>query len=263
MAQQRQIFERQTKIAELVRTAGFTSVETLAQQFQVTPQTIRRDINKLCDEGILRRIHGGVAPPTNRTNIDYSKRKLINLAAKEQIAATLAERIPDQASIAISIGTTPELAAKALCDHHQLRVVTNNFNAAFWMCENPTAEITVPGGRLRNRDKDLLGISAVELFSAYKVDFGIFGVAGVDADGTLLDFYEGEVEARQAILANCRQACLVLDHSKFGRSAHVRGGHISDVGLVLCDRRPPEAICQILEEARVDLVICDGNGMSS
>lgn len=260
MAQQQQIFERQTKIAELVRTAGFTSIDSLAQHFNVTPQTIRRDVNKLCEEGMLRRIHGGVAPPTDRANIDYNKRKLINLAAKEKIARMVAGHIPDHASLAISIGTTPELCAQALSHHSHLRIFTNSFNAAFCCCDNPGFEVTVPGGRLRNKDKDLLGSSAVDLFKAYKVDFGIFGVGGVDSDGTLLDFYEGEVEARQAILANCRQAFLVLDHSKFGRAAHVRGGHITDVSTVFCDAPPPETIRVILEDSGVNLVICDQAG---
>ena len=260
MAQQQQIFERQTKIAELVRTAGFISVDSLAQHFGVTPQTIRRDVNQLCDEGMLRRIHGGVAPPADRPNIDYRKRKLINLKAKEEIAATVAERIPDHASLAISIGTTPELCAKALRGHSHLRIFTYNFNAAFVRSENATSERTVPAGRLRTQDKDLLGSSAVDLFKAYKVDVGVFGVGGVDSDGTLLDFYEGEVGARQAILANCRRAYLVLDQSKFGRTAHVRGGHITEVDAVFCDAPPPESIRHILEDAGVELVICDNGG---
>ena len=88
------------------------------------------------------------------------------------------------------------------------------------------------------------------------VDIGIYGAAGVAEDGTLLDFYEEEVEARRLIRNNSRQTFLVLDQSKFGRLAHVRGGKISEATKVFCDARPPEHIVRLLADSRSELVIC-------
>ena len=82
-------------------------------------------------------------------------------------------------------------------------------------------------------------------------------VAGVDEDGVLLDFYEGEVNARQTILNNCRNSFLVLDHTKFSRLAHVRGGHIKDVSKIFCDKEPPESILKLIESSSAELVICN------
>ena len=93
---------------------------------------------------------------------------------------------------------------------------------------------------------------------AYKVDIGIYGVAGVVEDGTLLDFYEEEVQARQIIRQNSREIFLVLDHSKFGRSAHVRGGHIQEASKVFCDRTPPPAICEMIQKSSARLIVCNG-----
>ncbi|MCY1705398.1 DeoR/GlpR family DNA-binding transcription regulator [Pannonibacter sp. SL95] len=255
MLEQGEISERQAEITDLVQANGFMSVESLAERFDVTTQTIRRDVNRLCDLGILRRMHGGVEPPVPTGNVHYSTRRILNLPAKRLIASHVASLIPDGASLAFSIGTTPEIVMQALVRHSGLKVFTNNLNVAFTASENPTVDVTIAGGRLRSGDRDILGAGTQEFFASYKVDFGIFGVAGVDEDGTLLDFHEEEVAARQAILANCRQSLLVLDHSKFGRAAHVRGGHISDVSHVVCDAPIPAGLDSMLQARGTKVLI--------
>lgn len=257
------ISNRQAEIADLVRTDGFASVEALARRFEVTTQTIRRDVNRLCELGVLRRTHGGVEPPAPAGNVDYRMRQVLNLREKRAIAARAAEQVPDGVSMAFSIGTTPEIVMQRLRHRRNLRIFTNNLYVAFSASENPSFEVTIAGGRLRYGDRDILGAVAQDFFSGYKVDIGVFGVAGVDEDGSLLDFHEDEVAARQAILRNCRQSFLVLDHSKFGRSAHVRGGHLSDVSHVFCDRALPPGLAQALSGAETEVVICAEEGPSA
>ncbi|GGB33406.1 DeoR family transcriptional regulator [Roseibium aquae] len=247
------ITKRQAEIADLVHTSGFASVEDLAERFEVTTQTIRRDVNGLCELGILRRTHGGVEPPAQPANIHYSTRQILNLPEKRKIADLLAQDIYSGQSLAFSIGTTPEIVMQALVQHENLSIFTNNLNVAFTASSNPTFQVTIAGGRLRHGDRDILGSGTQDFFARYKVDVGIFGVAGVDEDGTLLDFHEDEVAARQSILANCRQSFLVLDRTKFGRSAHVRGGHITEVSAVFSDQPLPAGIARLLNpgETRV------------
>ncbi|CAN5289853.1 DeoR family transcriptional regulator [soil metagenome] len=219
---------RQNQILEIVRDKGFASIEHLAVHFDVTQQTARRIVNQLCDQGLLRRIHGGVGLPVSNQNLAYESRQGLNFEAKRRIAQAVSDFIPDDASIMIGLGTTPEYVALALANRKNLRVITNSLNAASAFARNPDVEITLAGGTLRPLDRDIIGDSAVRFFSRFKADIGVFGVGGIDEDGTLLDFYSGEVQARQAIAANCRTALLVADASKFGRNATVRGGHISD-----------------------------------
>jgi DeoR family glycerol-3-phosphate regulon repressor len=109
-------------------------------------------------------------------------------------------------------------------------------------------EITIAGGTLRPFDRDVIGDAAVRFFSGFKADIGIFGVGGIDQDGTLLDFASGEVQARQAIVANCRTALLVADVSKFGRNATVRGGHLSDCHHLFTDGPLPVDFLSIAEQ---------------
>lgn len=250
--------KRRAEITELVRAAGYQSIIDLADRFAVTEQTIRRDVNQLCDSGLLRRRHGGVELPSPNTNIDFDQRMILNAGAKARIARSVAVRIPDGASIAVSIGTTPEMVVRALRSHTGLRIVTNNIAAALTASANPTFEVTIAGGRIRPEGRDVLGQQVEQFFSAYKVDFGLFGVGGVDADGSLLDFTEDEIRARETISQNCRTKVVVLDHTKFGRAAYVRGGHISDPDLVFCDGEPPEEIGAMIRDAGHEL-ITDGN----
>lgn len=233
----------------------FLTVENLSQTFGVTRQTIRRDLKVLSDQGIARRKHGGVERLVLTKNQAYTSRQILNVSAKQRIAAAVARQVPDGATLSFSIGTTPELVAQALLQHQNLRIITNNLNIAMVMAENSSFEITIAGGRMRNDDRDILGTGAETLFSSYKVDIGIFGVAGVDEDGTLLDFHEDEVQTRQIIRNNCRRSFLVLDFSKFSRKAHVRGGSIGEVNRIFCDRKPPEPIAELARQAGAKIII--------
>ncbi|RCK51600.1 DeoR family transcriptional regulator [Thalassospira profundimaris] len=245
--------ERQASIVETVRADGFRTIEDLAERFQVTAQTIRRDVNALCEEGLLRRRHGGVEPALEHENIAYRARKVLHVNEKRKIAAQVARHIPDGASLFFSIGTTPELVASALLQHRSLRIFTNNLNVAYVAATNDSFDVTLIGGRLRNRDRDVLGPEVEAFFNSYKVDYGIFGVGGIDPDGSLLDFDEQEVRARSAILANSRQNYLVADHTKFGRNAVVRGGNISQVTAFFTNTAPPDAMSAMIHKSGVEL----------
>ena len=254
----RALSERQVQISELVREEGFQTVENLAKKFGLTTQTIRRDLNTLCDHSLVRRRHGGVEQLPDTRNLAYGSRQILSRHAKQAIAQEVARHVPNGASVTFSIGTTPELTAEALLHHDRLRVFTNNLNIAMLACSNSTFEVFVAGGRMRNSDRDILGIGMEKFLSSFKVDIGIYGVAGVDEGGTLLDFYEEEVRARELIRENSRATFLVLDHTKFDRAANVRGGHICDATKVFCDARPPEQIVKLLADSRSELVICSG-----
>jgi len=251
-----ELSERQVEITERLREEGFLAVEALAEHYSVTTQTIRRDLTTLCDHGLARRRHGGIEPPGGAGNLAYVSRQILARSAKQAIAREVARHIPDHASVAFSIGTTPEVVATALLQHKGLRIFTINLNVAMIACSNPTFEVNIAGGRIRNSDNDILGPDIETFLSSYLFDFGIYGVAGVGEHGTLLDFYDEEVCARRLIHDNSRETFLVLDQSKFGRTAHVRGGQIGEASKVFCDARPPGQIVEVLQESGSQLVIC-------
>lgn len=242
---------RQMRIVQRARAEGFVSIDGLAEAFAVTPQTIRRDINTLCDQGVLRRHHGGASLPTSATNIDYNSRRVLLSAEKEQIGHLVARHIPDGASLFINLGTTTEAVARALVHHHDLRIITNSLNVAVQLSQVEDFEINVAGGHVRPTDLGVVGEATVEFINQFKVDFGIIGISGIDADGTLLDFDYREVKVAQAIVANARQVFLVTDHTKFGRPAMVKLAHISVVDALFTDKAPPRPFADVLATTQV------------
>jgi DeoR family glycerol-3-phosphate regulon repressor len=244
---------RQQQILELVRKRGFMSIEALADHFSVTPQTVRRDINQLCDRELLQRYHGGAGLPSSVENIAYQTRQVHCLEEKRRIAAAVARHIPNDASLFINIGTTTEEVARALLQHRGLRVITNNLHVASIMSQNEDIEVIVAGGVVRSRDRGIVGETTIDFLGQFKVDFGIIGISGIDADGSLLDFDHREIRASKCIIANSRQVFLVADHSKFGRNAMARLGNLRDLDGFFTDRMPPPAICELLEESDVRL----------
>ena len=238
---------RRQRIVELTLQQKFASVDDLTQALGVSAQTVRRDINYLCDMNVLRRRHGGAEVFETEGNAPYDQRAATNSSAKRAIALAAADQIPDGSTIAISVGTTPMMVADALCDKKNLTIVTNNLNAAMSLSRESSNRIILPGGEIRLPDRDILGDQVVEFFGNYRTEYGIFGVGGVAEDGGLLDFHRSEVRIREKIRENARKSILVLDSSKFGRSAPAVGGGIFDMDQVVLDISPQDAFAELLD----------------
>lgn len=245
--------QRRRRILELTRQRGFVSIEALAEHFSVTPQTIRRDINALCAQELLRRYHGGAGLPSSVENEPYPTRRVMQLEEKRRIAELVADAVPDRASLFLNIGTTTEAVARALVRREGLRIITNNLNVAATMSDHPGFEVIVAGGLVRSRDRGIVGEAAIDLIRQFKVDIGIIGISGIDQDGSLLDFDYREVRVAQAIIANSRRVFLVADHTKFGRDALVRLGQVAQIDTLFTDRQPPDSMALMLREAGVEV----------
>ncbi len=246
---------RQAKIQQLVQAKGFVTIDHLAREFSVTPQTIRRDINTLSERGLIHRYHGGAGADSSTENVAYNERKVLCFKEKQAIAKMVAAKIPDHASLFINIGTTTEAIAHALCDHKRLRIITNNLNVATILSANSNFEVIVAGGLVRHRDCGIIGEATIDFIHQFKVDYGIIGISGIDLDGTLLDFDYREVRAARAIIDNSRMVYLAADHTKFGRNAMVRLGSIEEIDALFTDRQPPAALTEIMQDADVELVV--------
>jgi len=231
-----QLTARHNTILEIARRQGQVLVDDLVTEFNVTPQTVRKDLNDLCRARLLRRIHGGALYPSGVENMEYEARRRIAAHEKEAIGKAAAEIIPDGASLFINIGTTTEAVSHALIGHSQLMVITNNINVANILRVHTAIEVVVAGGVVRASDGGIVGEAAVDFIRQFKVDYAIIGASAMDEDGALLDFDFREVKVAQAILANARHVILVSDATKLERTAPVRIGDISQVHTFITDR---------------------------
>lgn len=227
---------RHPEIIEIARRDGKVTVDGLASHFDVTLQTIRRDLTELAEAGRLERVHGGAILPSGTHNIGYEERRSLNAPAKTAIANACAAQVPDNISLFLNIGTSTEAVARALRDHHNLMVVTNNMNVANILANNPDCEVIVTGGNLRRSDGGLVGNLAADTIRQFKFDLAVIGCSALDRDGDLLDFDIQEVAVSQAIIHQSRRTFLVADHSKFTRSAPARIASLAEIDTFFSDR---------------------------
>ena len=234
-------------ILEQIADGGFITIEELTTALNVTPQTIRRDLTYLEQEGRVKRYHGGVGAPENSTtNTLYQTRKAINSDAKETIANLVAGFIPDGASLFINIGTTTEAVAEALLTKQNLTVVTNNLNVAITLSTKSDFTVIVAGGEVRNSDGGIVGETAVDLIQSFQMEYAIIGISGIQPDGTLLDYDMREVRVSRAIIANAAETLLCTDNSKFGRTPMVKLGHIRQISRLFTNESPDDEFANLL-----------------
>ena len=238
--------KRQNELVELVHEKGFITIDELVKHFNVTPQTIRRDLNLLANSGLIIRHHGGAESSSTTENTSYQSRKILNLEAKENIANELVKMIPNGASLFINIGTTTETIARALLNHTGLNIVTNNIHVATILSAKEDFTVIIAAGEVRHRDGGIIGEATCDFMNQFQMDFGIIGISGISDDGSLLDFDLREVRVAQAIIDNSTNVLLAADHSKFGRNAMIKQGNISQINHLFTDQTPPAEIEEIL-----------------
>ena len=150
--------------------------------------------------------------------------------------------IPSGCSLFLNIGTTTEAIARELLHHRGLRVITNNLNVAAILSTNADCEVIVAGGVVRARDQGIVGEATVDFIRQFRVDIGLIGISGIEADGSLRDFDYREVKVARAIIEQSREVWLAADHSKFNRPAMVELGRLGQIDTLFTDRAAAAAV---------------------
>lgn len=230
--------ERQRSILEWVHEQEHVEVEDIAQRFGVTTQTIRRDINKMCELGLLRRRYGGVSLPAAAVVTPRNGAQVRHLLVKQRMAKCVAADIPEGATVSLGVGSTIELVAQALTHHKSLRILTNNFSVASALSANSGIEVIVSGGIYRHNHHDVVGPEVTSFFSSFTTDFGIISTGSMDLQGGLMDYDVREAEVSRAIIANTRARLLVADHSKWALNSHCKVATFKYVDRFYTDALP-------------------------
>ena len=243
---------RQLQLLEEVRQRQSASVEQLADTLGVTLQTVRRDVQRLAEQGLVMRFHGGVRMPNSTVeNLAHTQRETLHAEGKARIARAVAAQVPHGCSLILNIGTTTEAIARALLHHRGLRALTNNLNVAAILSGNPDCEVIVAGGVVRPRDRGIVGEAAVDFIRQFRVDIALIGISGIESDGTLRDFDYREVKVAQTIIEHAREVWLAADHSKFNRPAMVQLATLEQIDRLFTDAAPPEPFPSLLQAADV------------
>ena len=248
--------KRQQDIIDYARENGFVTVENLSEKFQVTHQTIRRDLAFLSDNFYLSRTHGGAFFQSGISNVNHFSRQAIAEKEKISIAEKVCDIITDNSSIVLNIGTTTEQVAKTLVRTRKgLKIITNNINIVNIVGHSPNCEVWVAGGKLRNSDNAVIGSVASDFIKNFKIDYAIVGVSAIDKEGTLLDFDHDELMVTKSIYEQSRKIILIADANKFDRKAPYVTAHLKDVDNFVTDKKTSKDILKNCKQNNVEFII--------
>lgn len=246
---------RHREIVSLVERRGYMPIDRLATHFRVTPQTIRRDLNLLCEQKLLVRQHGGASLPSSVVNTNYAVRHVEQAAEKERIARILVDYLPDHASLFMTLGTTVEAVAHALPARQGLKVVTNNPEVARILSAKSDFEILLTGGTVQRRNGGLVGSRALEVVAGLRCDFLVTGIGAIENDGALLDYHGSEVAVMKAMMQHARHVVLAADHTKFFKTANEHVGHVAWLTALVTDKPVPEGIGAMVAHRDIEIIV--------
>lgn len=274
---QNELNPRQDKIISFLKAYGYQSICELSQKLGVSEQTIRRDLKKLEELGLLSKYHGGASINNKNnlsvdelfnnntssvnniefTNKDLSLREIAYVKEKKAIAKAVSDLIPDGSSVFITIGSTVEYIAKELVHKNNLLVITNSLRVANSLYPYPNIKVLIPSGVIKAFNGGIEGPNSLQDLEQFRADFFVSSIGAIDNDGTLLDYNYSEVVMAQLMMKNAKQAILACDKSKFESQAPVKLGNLSNVSALVTDQKPNNSIIDILKAHNVDLIVVD------
>ena len=209
-------------------------VAELAERFDVTTETIRRDLTDLQDTRLIRRVHGGAVPWRSWLfEPKLEVRRGQNAEEKQRIAKIALEEVPDQGSIMIDSGSTTAHFADLLPLDHQLTVITNSIPVVQSLAATDHMELMVIGGTLRKNTMALVDASGAETLRDITVDVLFIGCDGASLERGFTTPYRDEVTIKHAMMASARRIVMMFDHSKIGNDQLLRFAFIDEVDRII------------------------------
>ena len=248
--------ERLEQIRQIMRTERKMSVSELSTQLAVTPETIRRDLEKLEQENFLTRIHGGavITQADLSEKISFLKRENTNTEAKRIIAGLAADLIPFGASIGCDASSTSMELLEQLKDREDLLVLTNSVKAICDMSESRYGLLST-GGYINRQSYSLQGGAAKNMVQEYHLEMVFMSCKGISRDGGIFDSHEVEIEMKKSLLEQGNKIYLLADHTKFGCVGFSKLAEIKEIDAVITDQKPSQEWLELFADRQVE-VIC-------
>ncbi|ROQ39584.1 DeoR family transcriptional regulator [Frondihabitans sp. PhB188] len=257
--------ERHDSITELLRAEGRVVVSDLADRFEVTTETIRRDLDVLEQAGRLQRVHGGAVPAghSSVTELSLAERQEQQTPGKTAIARAAARLVPSTfvGSVALDAGTTTAAVAAELAswrpavDGVQLTVITNSVPIAALLQHSPHIDLRLLGGRVRGLTSAAVGSTTVDQIAGLRPDIAFIGVNGLSAGFGLSTPDEFEAAVKTAFVRAARRAVAVADGTKHGAEALTRFARLDELDTVITDVEPPADLAGALRDAEVEVLV--------
>ncbi|HHX60551.1 MAG TPA: DeoR/GlpR transcriptional regulator [Epulopiscium sp.] len=245
--------ERRQNIIEQVSIKKCVKVVNLSKEFGVTEETIRRDLEKLEQEGTLMRTYGGaVMAKKANEELPLSVRLRENKEGKELMGQIISGLIGDGDVIMIGSGTTNlEIARKLNCDQ-EIMILTNSLGVLSEAVQNNKIKVICVGGTLVRKTLAFMGPTAIKTINSYYVDKVILSCKGIDMEKGLMESSELEVEIKRAVVKSGKKVILAVDHTKFNSLSMVNLFDFSDIDMVVTDVRPSKEWMKFFEKQSIE-----------
>jgi DeoR/GlpR family transcriptional regulator of sugar metabolism len=248
--------ERRDQIIALLGEVGRASVVELSERFDVTPATIRADLDALAAERLLTRTHGGaLALDEERLELSFDFRRRLHAEQKGHIGAAAARMVEDGEAVILDASTTALAVATQLQGRRELTVLTNGILIALTLIDLPGITVVMPGGFVRRDSASMVGDEGHEFIERFNFQKGFFGAKGLTLKEGLTDVNTAEVSIKRDLVAHARQVVAVVDSSKWGRVGFASFASIDQLDCIITDAGAPPDMTAALREAGVDVVI--------
>lgn len=248
--------ERRNYIIQTLNAEGKVIVSSLARHFNVTEETIRRDLDQLELEGLAIKTYGGAVSNTLQTSDQpYSIRKKSNIELKQKIAEKVADMIKDGDRIMLDASTTALYVVKRIKNRRNITVITNSLEILLELADKTGWHIFSTGGSLREGAYSLSGSAAERMISEHHVDYAICSAKGIDAKMGITDSNEKDAEIKKAIFDSADRRILCLDSTKFDQISFMKVCDIRDIDVLVTDKNPGETWNKRLIENGVRLEV--------
>ena len=250
--------ERQLQLVQLARTEGRVSVVDAAVAFDVTPETIRRDLEQLDRAGLLQRVHGGAIPAEHDQlgDLAVSDREVAAAAEKDRIAQAALAFLPatPQGSILLDAGTTTGRLARLLPGDLDLAIFTNSPLIAATAAERSKRDVELSGGRVRGLTQACVGAETVAWFERLRVDVAFIATNGVSFTHGLSTPDPAEASVKRAMVRCARKVVLLADSRKLGVETACSFARLDDVDVLITDSALSDAFRRRLTESGIEVV---------
>lgn len=247
--------ERRAAILRSLDATGRVAVAELSQLAKVSDMTIRRDLEALEHEGLLRRTRGGAVSVTSLSyEPPYILRKDTNAKSKARIGTRLASLLREGETVILDVGTTAVAVARALKGRQNLTVLTSNLWAAAILADEPGIVLILTGGQARQRERSLVGHLATRAFDEMVFDVFVLSVAGIHQDYGITDYNVEEALVKRAAIAASQRHIVVADSSKLGKVAFAKVCDLDQVDAIVTDDASPHALSALAADD-IEIVI--------
>lgn len=248
--------ERRNSIVDKVMRERMVKVTDLVQEFEVSIETIRRDLEYLERIGTLTRVYGGaVCNKMYGHEPSFEYREITNYEYKKAIAATAADLIEDGDTLFLDVGTTPLEVARRLYDKKNLTVITNATKAAHIIVAGENNQVILLGGVLRSGELSVSGFLTDHNMAYFHASTAILGVGGITLNNGITDYHIEEANTRRTFIAQADKIIAVADYSKFGVTAMNSVCPVSKITTLVTDWTTPTKVLAEYRAAGVHVII--------